>query len=72
MEDEKRYTKDKEWNDMTIDAQGGNVAVHVNGVKSAELKEDPSRPEGHFALQMHAGCVMTVMFKDIEIIKNSN
>jgi hypothetical protein len=41
--------------------------VQVNGIKSAELKDDPSRPEGHFALQMHAGCVMHVLFKDIEI-----
>jgi len=64
---EKSYTKDDEWNEMVIDAHGGNVTVTVNGVKSAELKDDPSRPEGHFALQMHAGCVMDVRFKDIEI-----
>jgi hypothetical protein len=66
-EKEKQYTKDNEWNDMTISAHGGNVQVCVNGTKSAELTNDPSRPEGHFALQMHAGCVMHVMFKDIEI-----
>ena len=64
---EKSYTKDDEWNEMVIDARGGNVVVTVNGIKSAELKDAPSRPEGHFALQMHAGCVMHVMFKDIEI-----
>jgi hypothetical protein len=64
---EKSYTKDDQWNDMVIDARGGNVVVHVNGIKSAELKDDPSRPEGHFALQMHAGCVMHILFKDIEI-----
>ena len=66
---EKKFTKDDAWNEMTIAAHGGNVVVHVNGVKSAELKDDPGRPEGHFALQMHAGCVMQVMFKDIEIIE---
>jgi hypothetical protein len=64
---EKSYTKDDQWNEMVIDAHGGNVTVTVNGVQSAELKDDPSRPEGHFALQMHAGCVMDVRFKDIEI-----
>jgi hypothetical protein len=64
---EKSFTKDDEWNEMVIDARGGDVVVHVNGVKSAELKGDASRPEGHFALQMHAGCVMHVLFKDIEI-----
>jgi hypothetical protein len=64
---EKSYTKDDQWNEMVIDARGGHVVVHVNGIKSAELKDDPGRPEGHFALQMHAGCVMHVLFKDIEI-----
>jgi hypothetical protein len=66
-EKEKEYTKTDDWNEMTISAHGGNVVVTVNGTKTAELKDDPSRPEGHFALQMHAGCVMHVMFKDIEI-----
>ena len=64
---EASYTKDDQWNEMVIDAHGGNVVVTVNGVKSAELRDDPSRAEGHFALQMHSGCVMNVMFKDIEI-----
>lgn len=66
-EKEKEYTKTDAWNEMTISAHGGNVVVTVNGTKTAELKDDPSRPEGHFALQMHAGCVMHVMFKEIEI-----
>ena len=64
---EKKATHDDAWNDMTIEAHGGNVTVHVNGIKTAQLTDDPSRPEGHFALQMHAGCVMHVLFKDIEI-----
>jgi len=69
VEEEKKYVKEGQWNEMTIDAHGGNVVVEVNGVKTAELKDDPSRSEGHVALQMHAGCVMHVMFKDIEILK---
>jgi len=67
-EQEKQLLDEDDWNDMTIDADGGNVMVEVNGVKTAELKDDPSRAEGHFALQMHSGCVMLVMFKDIEIL----
>lgn len=67
VELEKKLLKTDDWNEMTIDAHGGNVQVVLNGTKTAELKDDPSRPEGHFALQMHAGCVMTVMFKDIQI-----
>jgi hypothetical protein len=66
---ERKFTKANEWNQMTIAAHGGHVVVHVNGVKSAELKDDPSRPEGHFALQMHSGCVMDVRFKDIAILE---
>lgn len=69
---EKSYTKDDQWNEMVIEAHGGNVVVTVNGIKSAELKDDPSRPEGHFALQMHSGCVMHVLFKDIEICEAAN
>ena len=67
LEREKKYTKTDAWNEMTISAHGGNVVIDVNGTKTAELKDDKSRPEGHFALQMHAGCVMHVMFKEIEI-----
>ncbi len=67
-EQEKKFNKANDWNEMTIAAHGGHVVVHVNGVKSADLKNEPSRPEGHFALQMHSGCVMQVLFKDIEIL----
>jgi hypothetical protein len=66
-EKEKEYTKTDAWNEMEIAAHGGDIVVHVNGTKTAELEDDKSRPEGHFALQMHAGCVMHVMFKEIEI-----
>jgi len=67
VEAEKAFMKADDWNEMTISAQGGHVVVHVNGTKSAEIEDDPGRPEGHLALQMHAGCVMEVRFKDIEI-----
>ena len=32
-----------------------------------DLKDDPGRGKGHFALQMHSGNVMHLMFKDIEM-----
>jgi hypothetical protein len=69
VEHEKQFNKAGEWNEMTIAAKGGHVVVHVNGVQVAEIKDDPGRPEGHLALQMHSGCVMTVMFKDIEMLE---
>ncbi len=68
-EQEKKFTRANDWNDMTIAAHGGRIVVHVNGVKTAELKDDPSRPQGHLALQMHSGTVMLVMFKEIEILQ---
>jgi hypothetical protein len=64
---EKSYTRDDQWNEMAISAKDGHVVVYVNGIKSAELNDDPGRPKGHLALQMHAGCVMHVLFKDIEM-----
>lgn len=59
--------KDGDWNEMVISARAGDIVVHVNGTKTADLKNDPGRRTGHFALQMHSGNVMHLMFKDIEV-----
>lgn len=67
-EDVKKYFKPGEWNEMTVSAHGGHLVVHVNGVKSAELKDDPGRGEGKFALQVHGGQDCDVWFKDIELL----
>ena len=64
---EKSYTHDKVWNEMVIEAHGNHITATVNGVKSCELDDDKGRPEGHFALQMHSGTPIHVMFRDIEI-----
>ena len=69
VEEEKAILNADDWNQMTISARSGDVVVHVNGVKTAELKDDPGRQEGHLALQMHSGNIMHVMFKDIQIRK---
>ncbi len=67
-DEEKKILKDG-WNEMTIRADGGHVVACVNGVKTAELADDPSRSAGHFALQMHSGRNMEVRFRDIRIKK---
>jgi len=67
-EDVKRWYKPGEWNEMTVSAHGGHIIVRVNGIQSAELKDDPGRREGKFALQIHAGQDCEVWFKDIEIM----
>ncbi len=67
-EDVKKYFKPGEWNQMTVSAYGRNIVVRVNGYKTAELKDDPGRLEGHIALQLHGGQDMHVEFKDIELL----
>lgn len=68
-EHEAAYTREDDWNQVQIDARGDHITVTVNGIKSAEIHAAAGRAEGHFALQMHAGCVMHVMFKNIEILE---
>jgi len=63
---QKKILKDGDWNEMVISAKGRQIVVHVNGTKTADLKDDRGRRKGHFALQMHSGNVMHVMFKEIE------
>jgi len=58
----------QEWNEMTVSAHGRRIVVHVNGRKSAELKNDKGRLKGHLALQLHGGQDMNVMFKDIGML----
>ena len=65
--DVKKWYKPGQWNEMTVRARGGDIVVTVNGMTSAELKNDPGRPAGKFALQVHGGQDVEVWFKDIEI-----
>ena len=62
-----RKYKSGEWTDLLLKAQGANVSVFINGVKSAELRNDKGRREGHIGLQLHGGQDMHVEFKDIQI-----
>jgi hypothetical protein len=66
-EEAAKHFKPDDWNEVVIAAYGGDVKVTVNGGTSAELKNDPSRPAGQIAMQMHSGNEMLVYFKDIEI-----
>ena len=64
----KKYHKVGEWNEMTVSAHGRRIVVHVNGRKTAELKDAPGRLEGHLGLQLHGGQEMHVEFKEIEML----
>lgn len=63
----KSFYKHKEWNDMTVRAIGRNINVIVNGVQTAELKNDKGNIEGYFGLQLHGSQDMDVQFKEIYI-----
>jgi len=70
-EDVKKWYRPNAWNEMSVVALGNRIVVHVNGIKTAELKNDPGRTKGHIALQLHGGQDMDVQFKDVEIMKLS-
>jgi len=65
----KTWFKPGEWNAMSVTAIGGNVMVHVNGIRSAAIVDAPGRREGRIALQLHGGQEGEVWFKDIEIVE---
>jgi hypothetical protein len=62
------WFKPQEWNEMAVSAHGRRIVVHVNGRKTAELKNDKGRLKGRLGLQLHGGQDMHVMFKDIEML----
>lgn len=66
--DAKKWFKQDDWNEMVVAAIGRDVVVYVNGMKSAELRNDPGRLAGRLALQLHGGQAVEVMFRDLEIM----
>ena len=65
----KWYFKPGEWNEMTVTAKGRDINVNVNGMTSADIKNDPGNwTEGPFALQVHGGQDVEVWFKDVELL----
>jgi hypothetical protein len=51
-----------------IIAQGGRIATFVNGVKTAEVKDDPGRRAGLIALQLNPRQELEVWYRNIEVI----
>jgi hypothetical protein len=58
-----------DWNDYCIVARGNHIVQYLNGIQTVDLTdEDPkAMPSGIIALQIHAGYVMTVDFKNIRL-----
>ena len=61
------WFKPNEWNTMKVRAVGGDITVWVNNKKSAELKNDSGRKQGHIALQLHGNQDMEVHFKSVKV-----
>ena len=55
-------------NEMTVSAHGGRVVVHVNGRRTAELRDDPGRREGRLGIQLHGGQEMRVEVRAVEVL----
>jgi len=70
-ENVQKWFKPQAWNSMTVSAHGRWLAVDVNGSRSAELRDDPGRLEGHLALQLHGNQDCEVFFKNIEILEKA-
>lgn len=71
-DDVKKWFKPQEWNTMTVSAHGRRITVDVNGWRTAELRHDPGRLEGHLALQTHANLDCELYFKNIEILQRAD
>jgi hypothetical protein len=64
----KSYKKD-DWNDYRIVARGNHIVQYLNGIQTIDLTDEDAKaiPSGIIALQIHAGYIMTVDFKDIRL-----
>lgn len=61
-----------EWTSLRVRAVGRDVDVWVNGVKTASLRDDPGRTEGHLGLQLHGGQDMHVEYRDLRLLDLRN
>lgn len=68
-EDVAKWYRPGQWNEMSVIAIGPRIVVHVNGHKTAELRNDPGRRSGHLALQLHGNQDMDIEFRDLEILE---
>jgi hypothetical protein len=59
--------KVKEWNRITISAEGNVVKTWLNGVPASHWVDDGTYSAGFFALQSHKGKAGTVLFKNLRV-----
>ena len=68
-DDLKKLIKKGDWNDVVLVAKGNHVTYTINGHLMTDLTDESPKAlkEGVMAFQLHAGFVMDIQFKDIEI-----
>lgn len=56
------------WNDYLIRCKGNHHELFINGIKTADYKEEKDFPsKGFLAIQLHSGGVAKVEFKDLSV-----
>jgi hypothetical protein len=65
----KNVVKEGDWNDVVLIAKGNHIVYRINGHVTTDLTDDSPKAvaEGVIALQLHAGFVMEIQFKDLKI-----
>ncbi len=63
------YYRAGDWNELVVSAHARRVVIHVNGVKTVDLANDPGSLEGLFGLQLNPKQDLEVLFKNIEILR---
>ena len=65
----KELVNKEDWNDVVLIAKGNHVVYIINGHVMTDLTDESPKavPEGVIALQLHAGFVMEIQFKDLKI-----
>ena len=63
----KGAVKANDWNEYRVEAVGRKIKLSLNGVVTAEYEDQLERPDGHLAVQVHAGGPLRVEFRDLLI-----
>jgi hypothetical protein len=61
-----KVVKNGDWNEMILRCKGEDIAITINGLKTAELK-DSVKMSGVIALQLHRGPGMEARFRNIRL-----
>jgi hypothetical protein len=62
--------KKEDWNDYTVIARGYHFIHKINGITTVDVTDEDTKDRvasGLLGLQLHAGFIMQVQFKDIEL-----